>query len=230
MLNVEVERVKMLKMLMGLIVGLVAVSILGTARPSQALLINGDFETGDLTGWSKFLVPSGTPVTGSGVEAFDTNGDGSSSAAAVFQAGTNGGNAAITQSAAIEAGSYRLSADLAVLTFSANDGGTFELLFDGVVVDSWVLGRVGSYSTIRGALDASLLDVTAGTHEVMIRVTRGYLWAASTPKQYVDNVALEPVPDPSVASMISLGLMILSGLARRRRRASASTWNVGVAR
>jgi hypothetical protein len=122
----------------------------------------------------------------------------------------------IFQSVNLGAGSYTLSADIAVLDNVGgdnNDGGLFELLFDSVVVDSYDFGRVAV-----GVAEYSMLatvGVTAsGSHEIRFRMTRHYLQADATPVQYIDNVVL--IPEPTTFTLLSLGSLAL--VAARRRR------------
>src|SRR5437588_11523833 len=64
---------------------LLAVVVLGlTAVPASAAIVtNGDFETGNLTGWTTFTTAGGTANAGSAptVSSFDTTGSGASNAA-----------------------------------------------------------------------------------------------------------------------------------------------------
>ena len=162
-------------------------------------IINGTFETGDLTGWTTFITSNGGNGTlGTGfplVVLFDTNNDGSTSLAAQFRVGKVNGNGGakgggIFQSVSLFAGSLWITADIAALGGSADNaaGGFFELLLDGVVEDSHDFGSI-----LAGASEHSTLsyyiDLPAdGTHEIRIRMTRGYTQSASTPTQYIDKM------------------------------------------
>lgn len=75
----------------------------------DAALINGDFETGDFTGWtvfSEFPGEIGTPA----VVSFDTTGDAVPSLAARFQVGTSDsgvfGGGGILQNVALSSGLF----------------------------------------------------------------------------------------------------------------------------
>lgn len=192
---------------------------------SQAVLVNSDFETGTLEGWTVFTTANGTlGADYPAVTYFDTNNDGVDSLAATFNVGQLSiggapGGGGISQSVMMGAGSYSLSADIAMVDVGGSsnaDGGLFELLFDGTVVDSWDFGaatlNVPEYQML------SSFDVTtAGMHEVAIRMTRNYLSDVSvTPFQYIDNVNLisASVPEPSTVALLGLGLLGFS-LSRR---------------
>ena len=120
------------------------------------------------------------------------------------------------------AGGLVISADIAAsspLGITNLAGGLFELLFDGVVVDSHDFGVVGDSSTERSSLLA-VLDATGGSHEVRLQMTRPFREGSPTPLQFVDNVSLsgeavDAIPEPGSITLLGLGLL---GLARARRR------------
>lgn len=188
------------------------VAALAVAAPASAAapVANGDFETGDLTGWTTFLTDNGQISPAPAVVLFDTTGSGESNAArfavgrnsSFFSAPAGGG---IYQSVNTAAGSFNLSADIAALAGGEQANlscGLFELLVDGIVVDSHDFAGVPgtndfsqcpAYTTVRATLSASELPLTTGLHEIRIRITRpGTLspTVAWRPRQYVDNVLL----------------------------------------
>jgi hypothetical protein len=80
----------------------------------------------------------------------------------------------------------------------------FELLVDGSVVASHNFLNPDDFSdvsncpqdtTVRTTLSATGLSLTAGPHEIRIRITRPgtNFPSASTPREYVDNVGLTQV-------------------------------------
>lgn len=190
---------------------------------AQAMLINGDFETGDLSGWTTFTTANGTLGNGGAVTLFDTTGGGASLAATFnvgqvsFVDGVPAGGG-IFQSVALAAGNYTLSADIAAFNAPSTNasGGIFDLLFDNVVVDTLDFGIING--TERGLL-ASLVNVTAGVHEVRLRMQRPFLRDTNTPYQYLDNIVLRgdtpTVPAPATLALVALGLLCL------RRRTAA---------
>ena len=220
----------------------ILVTVLATfigAVSAHAGLINGGFETGDLTGWTTFTTANGAlGAAGGGVVLFDTNGDGAAGNSARFRVGElrysppayEGGG--IYQGVTLGAGALVISAEIASWTPWGNlDGGRFELLFDGSVVASHDFGPIVIESVERASLFASL-DVTAGAHEVRLRMTRPWRESDTTPLQFVDNVSLlgaavdnvslaepepptEHMPEPGSITLLGLGLL---GLARARRR------------
>jgi hypothetical protein len=193
-----------------------ALAVVAAAFTAPAALAagvsNGDFVTGDLTGWTTFTTANG--ALGDGlpvVTPFDTTGAGASNAAvfnvgqAVFEGSGNtdpqGGG--IYQSVTTGAGLFTISADTAAFNRNAlsdnSSCGLFELLLDGSVVASHDYGACGPSATLRFTLAATGLALAAGSHEVRVRITRpltsfaGSPFRPGSPLEYVDNVTLSPV-------------------------------------
>ncbi len=144
---------------------------MGTA---QADFINGNFATGDLTGWTVFTTANGTngvdPVTGASlpdVVSFNTTGTGATNSAhfnvghlsgLVFTDPEGGG---ISQDLTLGAGTYKVTGAFASLDDPSglvnSLAGTFSLLVDGAVVQSIDLGGFASSGQVlRGDWDASI--------------------------------------------------------------------------
>jgi len=217
----------------------ILVTVLATffgASAARAGLINGGFDTGDLSGWTTFTTGNGTLGVGGDVGAFDVDGDGVADPAAYFQVGQGvwGGSAyeggGIVQGVTLGSGALTLSADIAASAplWGNLSGGVFSLLVDGDVVASHAFGLIALGETQRATLSASL-DVAAGAHEVGLLITRPYWVAGNSPLQHVDNVTLRgaaleaetfgappaEVPEPGTLTLLGLGVL---GLARARRR------------
>lgn len=94
-------------------------------------------------------------------------------------------------------------------------GGLFELFLDGVVQDSHGFGFIDGIE--RATLSATVA-VTAGLHELKIQMTRPFGRTATTPFQYVDNVAVAVIPEPGTLALFGLGAAGLATLKRGRRR------------
>lgn len=163
-----------------------------TNTPLAAGITNGGFDTGNLRGWTTFTTASGTlgQVGFPDVVKFDTDGDGVLSEALQVLAGNGGGG--IVQNVNVVGGDVTVEASVAASSIAAHaEAGNFELLFDGVVVDSHNFGSIVADSTERASLSADLTSVSAGAHEVRLRITRsGTSDYAVTPFGWVDDVHL----------------------------------------
>jgi PEP-CTERM motif len=224
-----------------------ALALAATGAQATQLVSNGDFATGDFTGWTLFTTTNGTAGFNPGpqVTAFDVTGNGASNAAE-FQVGQ------INASALWEGGGIfqTLNAAAGLLTFSADfasylsqdinlSGGVFSVLLDGVVLDSFDTGEIaaGFSGPIRGsrvpvpAIERGTLtfstDVTAGSHILALQVTRPYpIGGGATPLQYFDNISATQadalaVPEPATWGLMILGFGLAGSSLRRRARPAA---------
>lgn len=168
------------------LIGRMAIAATVFASPAQATLVtNGDFQTGDFTGWTLYTNPGGLigtdayggdlsnpdfprppkPATPS-VQSFDVTGSGTS-LAATFDTGidtstTSVGGGGIYQTINTGAGTLDVSLDIAVWVplFSNGDVGTFSVLVDGNTLDSHAFGEVdtGFPGSKTGAIVRSALS------------------------------------------------------------------------
>lgn len=163
-------------------------------RRLLAGLVNGDFETGDLTGWTSFISTNGT-LGSSEVVAFDTKGDRVRTQSASFRVGQQVFQNGIYEGGGIfqtfdATGQIEISADIASRATDGNQsGGRISLLIDGNVVDTHDFGEIGRSQIERSTLNATL-TVTPGSHEIRILITRPFLQASFTPYQYLDNIVI----------------------------------------
>ncbi len=182
------------------------------SQADAVTLTNGDFERGDLSGWTLFTTASGTLGEAGFPMVFDLDirGDGFTSKGAAFKVGQQfyqgpdsepeGGG--IYQRVNLEAGQLTLTADIAV-TYSSSrharnlSGGFFELILDAVVLDRYDFGPIAAGTTERGQLSGST-KITAGVHELRLRITRPAVAKVGTPApvQFVDNVRGTLTPSP----------------------------------
>lgn len=186
------------------------VLLLALGIRSEAQLVNGNFETGDFTGWTLYNEEHGT-LGVSNIVVFDTAGTGTPSQCAQFEAGKSevingvatGYGGGIKQNVVLNAGQLTISANIAAYhdnpVYNA-DGGNFVLFLDGAVIATNYFGKILGYQTMRSTLNYSGL-VTSGAHEIAIAIRRPWLSTPSvpTPYQYVDNVRLavseiSPIP------------------------------------
>jgi hypothetical protein len=206
---------------------------LGATRAfASPIILNGDFQTGTLTGWTVFTTPNGTNGSGlPNVVSFDTTGGGASLAAHFnvgevnFDSTEQGGGLSQTFLAATT-GLYTFSAAIASQDDAGGsinaDGGTFSILIDGSPIATDPLGGFSSpLQILRGTLNGSS-TLTAGPHTFAIEIERPFISSGSaTPDQFVDNISaagptISAVPEPSSILLLGGGLF---ALARRRQAA-----------
>jgi len=165
------------------------------------VVTNGDFETGNLNGWTTFTTANGQ--INESVCLFDTDGVSGATQSACFNVGEivdpgdvikEGGG--ILQSIITPAGTVMIAADIAAHDQGAGPNsscGEFKLFFDNVEVDSHDFGSCPSNNPAdveRAQLTATVNGVSAGSHEVKIQIARQFLTLGNTltPMEYVDNV------------------------------------------
>jgi hypothetical protein len=200
-----------------MVMGFVAAITPQTASASP--IINGDFQTGDLTGWTIFNTATGT-AGNPNVVSFATNG--TASLAAHFNVGMISGlhgvgdyqGGGLQQNIFLTAGTYDLFYEFAANGTGNADGGLFSLILDGVTVDSYNIGAINGI--FRGSLSGQI-SVTSGLHNLQVEVRRQYYQPAVD--QYIDNVTISPVgvPEPNSLGLLGLGSTILLALRYRFR-------------
>ena len=194
------------------------------------LVANGEFTTGDFTDWTLFTTSNGTLGSSPNPEVslFNVTGAGAQDAA-TFNVGIvnfpdvdQGGG--IYQDITTAAGTLDFSASIASYSATDNaDGGTFEVLLDGTVLNSYSFGYVDD-TTARSSLGFDT-SVTAGVHELEILIVRGYEFDINgvTPNEYITNISATQsstvVPEPSTWAMMLLGFAGLGFVGYRTRRA-----------
>ena len=197
--------------------------LLGSAATGKAGIINGDFQTGDLTGWTTFNTPNGG-TDFDDVVLYDVAGTGTPSLSARLEVGETSGpigggglgeGAGIQQAVVTGAGTLTISANIATEGGNA-DTGTFELLLNGKVVSTYAFGGASGSSSLSYSG-----SVAAGSNVIAIDARRGYgIGFENTPFQYIDNVVLggNAVPEPSTLALLVAGAVGLLGIGLRRRR------------
>lgn len=179
------------------------------------LLTNGDFESGDFAAWTAFVTTNGTTQTPA-VTQFDTTGAGASLAAqfdvgqVIFEGpGSTPRGGGIHQKVILSPGSYEVSADIAAFggtAFGNIAGGLFELMVNGVTVDSHDFGQITGGATERSQLNATVMFASFGFQEFRLRMSRPFISgsAFATPNQYVDNIVVAALPPPPVGGVVEM--------------------------
>ncbi len=180
---------------------------------ASGVLTNGDFETGDLTGWGTYVTPNGVSAGGINVVHFQTTTTEVSGSQAVqmkigqvvFTPGVREG-AGISQSFSLASSAdVSVSANVAIQAHGWPIGGAalFELMIDDVVIDSFSAGPLAAWQIERDDLVAEV-PLSAGIHEIKLQVTQAYLAGASS--HYIDNV------DVMVLTMTKADVLAGSGV------------------
>ena len=204
---------------------LAAVALAGSAH---ALFVNGDFESGDFTGWTLGLT-SGGAQTFQQVVDFDIDGPGALGTTKVgqFSAGRAAGvttgdhGVTVTQMLNLTAGvEYTFQFDWAAHRTpglgSNTQGGIFALMVNGAEVNRSAAGPTSAAVPVFGHHTGVFTPTVSGNHEVGVWIMRPFtIPANNTLFQAVDNFSATAVPEP--ATMVALGLGAAAFLRRRKK-------------
>lgn len=198
---------------------------IGTTAVSQSFT-NGDFETGDLSGWTITETPNGHTFYRDVVDFdIDFSGPLGLSRVARFQVAQVVYNPAgnlegieLTQSVSLVRGvkytiSFSAATYVSEVGVSVGSPGDFDLIVEGESVANWVSPDGQSFSENWRILEGSFRPVTTGQYSIGARIRRGYL----TPNclfQKVDNFNIVPEP----GTFVALGIGMAGLLAPRRRK------------
>jgi hypothetical protein len=181
-----------------------AVALLGACAAAQAQVVNGNFETGNLSGWTVGFTPNGATAV-QVVEQFDIDGPGplGMTNTAKFSVGNAVApnlpieGVELTQPLALTAGAvYTFDFDWAAIrtiTTTNAEGGRFALIVNGVELAVQAAGSTNSTLPHYGHINAQYTAPSTGNFTVGVRITRQFTIptpTAPTLFQYVDNFTM----------------------------------------
>lgn len=210
---------------------LYVLALVAVACAAQAQFVNGNFDGGDLSGWTITNTSNGTSASNSVVMLdIDEGGPLGMSNAARFAVGNlaapNQGQQGIsfTQLISLTAGvQYTFEFDWKAYrenTTTANsEGGVFNLQVDGTTIASVAAGGTSASLPKFGHLVGQFTATSTGNHSVGVLITRPFTVpitnGSPTLYQAVDNFTMSAVPEPATLAALGLGL---AAFARRRRK------------
>jgi hypothetical protein len=187
---------------------------------AQELLVNGNFLSGNLTGWT--FTPDAqaeatiTPTvdTFMGSSAFRVN---TGSAASGIEAG-----GVLSQSINLTAGqNYQVSAGklaISVVNGSPNaDGGTITVALGGTVLRVFDVMQIGANDTLTDSFSAPFTPAATGPAAFTVKFSRQFPNFSVTPAlyHYADDLSVQAVPEPTTGV---LAIVAMISVAARRRR------------
>lgn len=170
-----------------------------TSAFASNLVINGDFETGDFTGWEK---------KGRYISVGTSSYTGSNHTANLGTVGTVLGSLAQGGLMTIPGMEYEFSFMLASSGGYPNE---FRAIVNGVTLLNEVRGRGYSFTPYSFTFVADLLPTTIE------------FYARNDPGAFsLDNITVDltPVPEPSTLLFLGLGLLVASSLGKKQRQSA----------
>ncbi len=203
-----------------------------TSTPAHAIsVMTWDFDDGELAPWTTFVTPNGSIGAWSIADLVDPNGIGWTKSVQlnvgqiIHLPGLDSAGGGITHSTYFLAGDLSITVDIATQNPSGipnDEGGIFELLFDGIVQDSFDFEVILGNQTRYDVLSVSSLIISEGMHDLAIRVTRPRENLGGTPLQYIDNIVISGtsvIPEPQTAILLGVALLGLATLRSRQQDA-----------
>jgi hypothetical protein len=194
-----------------------------SAEATANLLTNGDFEMGDLTGWTWTPTQYSEATMNPTVVTFETT-IGQPSLCFRVNPGTDelhhgigqeeGG--ILSQTINLAKGTeYAVSVGAAAMQnlHAENfDAGRIRLYIEGSLLWDWNIDDIDAYVTIRNSYSGTYVPAFTGLHDFELLFTRTYRNYSPVLYHYMDNASV--IPEPTTVLLLALG----SGAAIRKRR------------
>ncbi len=181
----------------------------------QQVVLNGDFSSG-LDYWTLVQPPNNIVVTAQ-PGSFDIADSGPLSSGNDFYAHVGYDSLInLQQTVPLSAGiTYSFYADIATSTPLYNvDGGTISVFVNSNCINSHSFGAgIGQVTSISGIYT----PLQSGNAVLSIDFSRSYLEDGYTPTDWIDNITLTVVPEPSASLIIGCGLAGVVLLRRGQR-------------
>jgi len=193
--------------------------IAAPAMANMELLTNGDFETGNYSGWTWAADAGSEPTMVATVATFN-----SSNAFRVNPGNNSGGGGGerggkLSQSISLTAGqTYDISGELlAIQNISGTnvDGGTITVSLAGNTLHVFDVGYINSNTTLTDNFATQFTSTYTGSTVFELYFTRGWRNYSPVMYHYADNLSVSLVPAPGAAVLGMIGLGIVGWVKRR---------------
>jgi len=201
-------------------IGLMALFAGLFTTPARAeLVVNGDFETGDLTGWTFTPDAGADPAMVADVASF------LGSNAFRVNPGGLGGNlgGALSQDVALVDGiSYTVSVGLLAIQdinsnpgdpFGNSDGGTLTVSLDGTLLRTFDVGQINVDEILTDSFSTEFVASATGDASLELHFARNFANGQPSVLHFADNISITGVPEPSTLVLLS-GLFLLAASPR----------------
>lgn len=186
------------------------------------LLNNGSFQNGDFTSWTLGTTANGTAGVGFPIVTTWPLGGSNAAQYEVGQVNYINGDfegAMLLQIFAASSGTLDLAFDWAAMgdgIHNNSDAGLFQLVLDGVVLNSYDVGHIGPNNLFNGTLSGAA-SVTAGMHFFEIDILRPFQSGqGTTPYEFITGASVSAVPEPYSLLLFGPGVVGLAAMLRRK--------------